>query len=322
MSNVHRIHIPINDARRFTEEYIRDIQDDPFDEEARAQLYDMIDRVTDQEEQSGDADDFHNFAVSLAKENQYVLACKIIELGLSLYPKNVDLLSDYLQYGSSCNKKEECSRYYGLLTGIPYMRWTWRGYTFAIDYLKYLADEIDTEEGLNESKEKMLDIAGAFRTYFSYAEDSYFAESTVYRYFNERSKEIQILEEGLEAVQVCPKCALRLGDIYLESGDIQKALNAIDIGINAANQAPNSVNVGYLYYLAGLCKTAAVDIHSDDVKQIQVEDIYSDFNIALLSFGSNGSYNSVIKEKTNALVMKSDVEVPERMEELLELIEY
>ena len=76
-------------------EYIYSMDDDA----AREDLYELIDQFLSQDQQSGDADDFHNFAVELARKDEYILACSVLDCGLKLFPKNVDLLADYLQFG-------------------------------------------------------------------------------------------------------------------------------------------------------------------------------------------------------------------------------
>lgn len=48
----------------------------------------------------GDENDYHNLAAECARHYLYDLACKICETGLKFFPKNIDLLSDWIQYGT------------------------------------------------------------------------------------------------------------------------------------------------------------------------------------------------------------------------------
>ena len=56
------------------------------------------------------------------------------------------MLADYLQNGLNCDRGKLCEEYFDRLMKIPMMRWTWRGFSFGIDYMKSLADNIETEE--------------------------------------------------------------------------------------------------------------------------------------------------------------------------------
>ncbi len=284
-------------------EYIYGMDDDT----AREDLCDLIDQFLAQDQQSGDADDFHNFAVELARKDEYILACKVLDCGLELFPKNVDLLADYLQYGVSCNKIEECKKVYKTLIKIPKRRWTWRGFAFLIDYLQFLIDRSDSDKEIDAKEEEMIEIASDFRNRFPYSEESYRVEASVYHILAPE-KETDILKKALDNVKVAPKCALRYADIMFERGFYEEAAEAISRGISDATQTQSSVNEGYIYYLSALCKIAVIQKKNKDfvITKEEAEDIYSDFNIALSRFReTRSSYTDVIITKTNAIVNKS-----------------
>ena len=284
-------------------EYIYSMDDDA----AREDLYDLIDQFLAQDQQSGDADDFHNFAVELARKDEYVLACKVVDCGLKLFPKNVDLLADYLQYGVNCNKIEECKKVYKTLIKIPKRRWTWRGFAFLVDYLQFLIDRSDSDKEIDAKEKEMIEVASDFRSRFPYSEESYRVEASVYHILDPE-KETNILKKALDNVKVAPKCALRYADIMFERGFYEEAAEAIGRGISDATQTQSSVNEGYIYYLSALCKIAVIQKKNKDfiITKEEAEDIYSDFNIALSKFqGTKNSYTDVIITKTNTIVNKS-----------------
>lgn len=48
----------------------------------------------------GDDDDYHNLAAECASHYLYNLACEVCETGLKFFKKNIDLLADWIQYGT------------------------------------------------------------------------------------------------------------------------------------------------------------------------------------------------------------------------------
>ena len=81
---------------------------DRSDAEALSQeLADFVNKLLSQSEISGDADDWHNIVVDIAKKDYYNLCCDLLEEGLRRFPGNADLLGDYLQYGTSCGRIEK-----------------------------------------------------------------------------------------------------------------------------------------------------------------------------------------------------------------------
>lgn len=318
----YKFSIPVGNVRKKAEDflsYIYDMEDD----DARRDLYELMDSFLSQEDQSGNPDDFHNFAVELARRDEYVLACRVLDCGLALFPKNVDLLADYLQYGVSCNKLDECKKIYKTLVKIPRRRWTWRGFAFLVDYLQFLVERSDSDKEIDAREEEMLSVVADFRKQFPYSEEAYRTEANVYRLLNMPDKESEVLKSALESVRVAPKCALRYADVLFERGLYEEAANAIQRGIGDATQTQSSVNEGYIYYLSALCKIAIAQKNSIDLKidEETVKGIFSDFNIALSKFqNTRNSYTEVIRTKTNTIINKTGIEVDSSFDLLCECV--
>ena len=318
-----KFNLPVSKVTKVVEGYLQSIQEsgNEDDEEARADLYSSIESFMSQSQQSGDADDFHNFAVALAKKNEMALACQVLENGLKLFPKNVDLLADYLQYGIDCEKLDECKKYYKSLLKIPRRRWTWRGFAFLIDYLKFLVENSDSEKEIDTKEKEMLEVVSEFKKYYPYSEETYRVEASVYKCLNMQDEELAVLQKALESVEVAPKCALRCADILFERGRYEEATEKIKRGISDATQAQKAVSEGYIYYLSALCKIATAQKSGNigNLSRDNVVEIYSDFDIALKDL-RDSSYVEVIKTKTNTLVNKTGVEVPPEYDLLCDCI--
>lgn len=312
--------LPVNKARAMAQTYLSYIYEGD-DEESRIELYNLMEDFFAQEQQPGNDDDFHNFAVDLARKDEYLLACQVLDCGLALFPKSVDLLSDYLQYGVNCNKIEECKKVYKTLMKIPHRRWSWRGFAFAVDYLKYLIEQTDSQKEMEAKEKEILMIVEEFRKHFPYSEESYRTEADVYRILNMHDEELETLQSALANIRVAPKCALRCADVLFERGRYEDASQAIERCKSDATQIQSSVNEGYIYYLSALCKIAIAQKNGIAINEDAVKEIYSNFNIALGKFkNSRTSYSDVIKTKTNTIVNKTGIEVDAKYDLLCECL--
>ena len=313
--------LPISKAASIARGFLREMYaSEEDDEESRQNLNELVERILNQQTQSGDADDFHNFAVALARKDEYALACSILSCGLRLFPKNVDLLADFLQYGVSCGKSDECYECYLTLMRIPRLRWTWRGFVFIVDYLLYLTEQMESMEEIENRKQEMLSILADFKEYFPDSEEAFRTEAEVHSKLGTKQEERAVLREALEKLEVCPKCALRYADILFDQGKYDEALEQIRRGVSDATQSQRSVSEGYIYYLCGLCLIAKSQKKRVPLTEEEVKEVFADFNIAVKEFGDRSSYLDVIRSKTNTLMNMTGVEVTEEYASLYECI--
>lgn len=309
--------LPIKTANAIAQTYLENISSDDL-YEAEAALKDLrllVQRVIRQDVKAADADDWHNFAVDIARKDLYDLACDILECGLSIYPKNIDLLADYLQYGTSCGRIENCKSFYKVLSKIPKIRWSWRGYSFSVSYLTYLWERSDSEKELDKLQEEMLSIAATFRKNLPFDEESYRCEADIYKLLHKNKEEEEVLRLALKNIKIAPKCALRLADLLFERGEYEEALPLIQRGLLDAMQTQRSVNEGYLYFLMGLTKMALAQQAGMPISEETACEIYADFDISLRQ-ENRPAYVNTMKAKTIVLVNKSGVPIPEKYEEL------
>lgn len=306
-----KANIPVSKISAIAKGYLRYIneQDNEDDEQARRDLYRLMERFANQTEQSGDANDFHNFSVALAVKDEYALACDVLGYGLKIHPKNVDLLADYLQYGLNCGRTEEVKNAYRILSKIPRMRWTWRAFSFSVSYLKNIIERSDSQKEIDLKIKEIQGLLSDFRKYHSYSEETYRVEAETYQCINMKDEEMNALKSALENLNVAPKCALRYADILFERGQYEEATAAIKRCIGDSTGTQSSVNEGYMYYLYALSILA--DHQKRDIKMDEgtVVQIYSNFNVALSEL-SNSSYREVIKTKTNTLINTTGIEIP------------
>lgn len=314
----------VHQAQAIAEEYLREINAQPTDTYAYGEIRDLINTFCGQDSICGTEEEFHNLAVNLAKSNLEDLSCIVLERGLKMH-KNVDLLADYLQYGLRCGNKEKCTEYYNVLKKIPKRIWTWRGFSFSIEYLQYKLDnETSTDKEIDKLVKEIESIADEYIQKFPYSEDSYLVRSRIYKTVKDNpDKEIEILKECMEKIKVCSRVALRGADILFERGLYDEALVCVQRALNDANRTQGSINEGYGYYLAGLCKISLLPKNKSEVDKKDIESIYEEFNAAFLNFGweIDRTYKDIMVKKTKSIKTRYDVEIPYIYEKLIENIE-
>ena len=242
-------------------------------------LNDLLDALLScQEPLTGGADDFHNFTVSISKiscDNRGAL--QIAEEGLKLHSDNTDLLADAILYGRNCGEREDCATWYKKLLGIDQSAWTWRAFSFSIDYL------LDEYASKRTTAEEILTLVSDYQKYKPDEEDAWLSEYDFYNSTNNRAKGMEALEAADKKFKFCPKCWLRLADIKMDDGLYDEAEPFIK-KLKRNPKSGESVNMSYVFLLDGLCRMTKMmntDEYEDgeyDVKEIYR--IYKSFYIS------------------------------------------
>jgi len=154
-------------ARTFTKRCFNDLIDDEYSSSTERQdAIDLVKKIVASESQSsGSTDEYYDYAVVFARNNEYDLACDVLSCGLNRYPKNNDLLAYYLLCATKSSSDEHykrCDNVYETLQSIRPHLWTWRAYDFSISYL---LDKNDRETGveLKNIMSECLDLAHEFQ---------------------------------------------------------------------------------------------------------------------------------------------------------------
>ena len=277
----------------------------------------FIDTLLAQKTIPGHADDWHNLAVDIARNDYFDLACDILESGLDRFPNNPDLLGDYLQYGVSCGRIEKCEQAYDRLNRMPRVKYTWRSFHFSAKWLTHLYEQNNDEEILDELIQRLLAVTSDYRRYFPNSEESYLCEADIHKLRKDSKKELKALNMPLTRSLLAPKCALRLADYHFEAGDYAKSMEMIDRSLKDANQVQQAVNEAYLYYLSGLCKISLLTVEPDSSA---VESIYTDFEYSL-QLKITDSFRDSMSAKVGILRKKyPKVHLPEQCTKLKDLL--
>lgn len=278
----------------------------------RKSAYDIIDELLEENANtivSGDADDFHNLSVRFSRQDDYETALEIVKKGLTVHKSNTDLLADAIKYGSACGDFEDCDMYYQRLNKISKRRWTWRAYSFIIDYLVDSLDRYEeiSDEIFDEKKEQILCLVEEYQKNFYDMEDSWYSEFDVYWKLNERKKAKEILEEISKKEINCPKSWLRYSDILMDDGDLEKAENLLK------RLKKNDFDSSYFYYLYGKCRFEKLlkqpDLlkdREDETIQTAIQETYRSFAMAW-RLDANPGLKEKIRSTIKRLFLESEI---------------
>ncbi len=194
----------------------------------------------------GDADDYHNLAAECARHSFYQLSCDVCQKGLDYFPDDIDLLADWVKYGTKLGNIQavQTGPLLRLLT-IDKTYWNWRAFDFTVDY--YLeTKKFDAAEQLAED----------FIRYLPYEERAYrsLADVREQKYAKEEGTEkvIEALQRATNQDIACPLCANRLAEILCDCGRLEEALDSANRALRDLSQEQPSINYGYVIYRRGL----------------------------------------------------------------------
>lgn len=273
-------------------------------------ISDLLDALlTSEEILCGEADEFHNFAVTISKvTNSNKDAYAIVREGLKIHATNTDLLADALMYGSNVGEQEECERWYRNLQAVDKSFWTWRAFSFAIDYLM---DHCLSTKTFTVKIEDVLALADEYQKFRPDDEDAWIAKYRIFDRSNQKAKSIEVLEEAIEKFRFCPRCWLRYADAMIDQGEYEKAEPIIKKMLRNPNTT-EAINTSYMYFLDGQCKMAkliATDAYEEgNVEEADVRKIYRAFRLARKSQGLRDNVDQRIEEYIQRLSAETGFE--------------
>ena len=259
---------------------------------------------------SGSPAEFHNAAVGLARNDFYDYAYAILEVGISRYPKDTDLLGDLLSYGLHCRPYEELEPWYNTLQGINRRFWTWRAYQFSFDYLMAKLPYADSVESENSIEAAIERIISEFKSNFNFLHDksdcekAYMMEYEYYAGKGDESKAKDALKTATEKLAKCAQCALKYADIHFERGDYKTTVEYAQKAI-AVKEDQNSISVGYTYYILAMSLEQIARDNRALNNQASVEEIYSAYFAAYRYFDNEKGRDRLVES------IKSQVEILE-----------
>ncbi|MEG1660846.1 MAG: hypothetical protein RR304_09835, partial [Bacteroides sp.] len=195
--------------------------------------------------------DYHNFATELARADYYEAACEILKQGVIVYPKDTDLLADYMMYAHKCGKHDIAKEKYNQLKAIDRIDWSWRSFVFSIDY--YI-DVIKGQKG-DERKATETTIEGLiieFKEQLGNEEKAYLAEADFLEAIGKREEAIEALKKVVDdnTVAVCTQCCLRYVDRCLEKGDYDEVIQYSKKGITMTEEQESVETTAFWYFWA------------------------------------------------------------------------
>ncbi len=218
-----------------------------------------------------DASDYHNEGIDALRNENANKAFQVVQLGLQLFPFDVDLLADAVEYApmfpapaffeglgiEDIDKATAAEVSYQRLKSSGFRK-SWRAYTFAIDYLidrklctlgKDDATNLLTE-AYNLACDFVSDCPKDERAYRSKAKvlesiESYGLDDKHGPGKGETSE--NVLKTAVMN-QLAPQCCIRYMDRLLDDGRFEEAEHVAMVGLKATTQSQPSANVDYFLF--------------------------------------------------------------------------
>lgn len=237
-----------------------------------------------------DPSDYHNVALGINESLGAEYAFGMIQLGLSLFPYDTDLLADALLFAPmwpapQCFEKlpQDVKNRAGLDFGgvgaaeICFRllikngcNGNWRAYTFAVDYLvdRALPTKIDVDDKI-ALLQQALELSDKFIEDCPKDERGYRLKSKVSEKAVAHGLTTQLgideadIEDSLkravfgkdnEKDMPAPQCCLRYMDMLLDQGRYEDVIRVAAIGIRDTAQSQPSASIGYFLYGMALAK--------------------------------------------------------------------
>lgn len=277
-------------------------------------LYNLVDGLLSEENKgaiNGSADDFHNFSVTIIRlANDYETALEIVQNGLGIHATNTDLLADAIRYGYNCGKYVNCEEWYRILEKISKKLWTWRAFSFSIDYLldKLSSLTDSTEANVDTEINYIIELTKEYQKYMPNEEDGRISEYEIYNETNQKEKAMNVLKTANGELKYCPRCWLRYADILMEKGNYEEA-EPIIRKLRTKPITASEVNFSYVYYLDGLCKLSRM-LDEDDYQEENIKKIYKVFKNALNHPSLNQRIKNKVIDEIKILELESEIKCP------------
>lgn len=310
--------VRLSDAVKIIEELYNEANEveDAIDEYNK--IYTLIEMLKQQSLFIGEAADYHNAAVVCARQEDYDMACDFLDIGLSKTPYDIDLLADYLNYGTRCDRIKECDDCYQRLL-LKKSEWNWRAYSFTIDYLLKVGDI-----KLDNNDETIYSLITEYRERIPENEDAYMQLadflSKKQKWVADNIESSDTFESVLtyatsneSPVNKTPKCDLKLADYYYKQGKhLDKAINLLERCKGDSIDTQRSVNRNYVYLLLALCKmsqyySSCQNVELED-KQKFAKEIYQNYHIAYANGTDMGVRNC--KSLIEAFIRETQIPYP------------
>ena len=201
----------------------------------------VVNNVISSPDINGSANDYHNLAAALAREDLYNEACSILDKGRTLFKADTDLLSDLVQYASEVSKTDAAEKAVSSLLDIDSIFWSWRCYEFLINYYTSIGD---LKEAYRLSIEFIEKYPNNERGYRQKAE----IELQLHRGSEGIKEAITTLKQAIENHVNCPQCANALGEIMLSQGDYDEAIKYESKAIMELAQEQPHINIAHVFF--------------------------------------------------------------------------
>ncbi len=223
----------------------------------------------------GDAIDFHNLAAEFARNDSYSIAARIVERGLKIHSKDVDLIADAIKYFSGYGEIAKASEYSKSLFSIKKENWNWRCFVFLGDYY----EQIGSYEQANQLYEE-------YKKWQPYDERAYSQQGGILYRTGRYKEAIEVFSQGLRSCPRAAQTSLYLARSYIQIGEYKNAVSTLSRALESTADSQPSINISSIFWTRAEAKDSlAHSIHSKvDLDSKSIVDFVSLINSCIADY--------------------------------------
>lgn len=209
-------------------------------------IQNIVAKVSD-DNLSGDSADYHNLSAELERGSMYQESLKVLEKGITQFPTNTTLLADKLDNLATAGSgsSEDAKKTYEDLERLK-DRWTWHCYIFSSNYFRSIGD-----------LEKALKLCDDCIQNLPLQQQGYQKKAELVQMMTPGTEGINMSIEVLKSIvdkgYSCPQCANALGELYLDLGLYDEALDVFDQAVMYLAQPQPGINTSYVFFHRANC---------------------------------------------------------------------
>jgi len=264
------------------------------------------------------ADKFFNFS-NAVDDISAALAFEVCRYALTIYPNNVDLLANAINFATDSGRFSEAEPYIERLFRIPRKYWNWRDYLFLTKYYENRAYSCGIEE-MDGCLDKAFEVADAYIAALPLDERAYNKKAELHLMRGEVAEARDCLEkaifgsvevDGVRAKLVAQQCCgTYLGKILSETGEYKEIIRvALEAIKNTAQDQP-SFKVGYAAFMLALAKDALI-VEDEYSNRDKILEALADYQCAY-DLNAGRPYAKTIEERYAILCQKAKPAVTDR----------
>lgn len=256
----------------------------------------------------GTPDDFFITATQLSRSDLEPLAWRVLEVGLSLFPNNADMLATGMKHALDAGFPEKARELYDRAAKLLPEQKNWRLWVFMGSYLEDAASEDEVHRFYKDYIDRFIDSQGELREPApnDAMEERVLAKFAAYLVKMARRREAKdVCLLAADHIARVPQCAANLADIYLEEGEYDNAIKFSEKALRDDRRDQSHISAAARHLTIGLAKDARLQSNTPEslnALRKDLRDVFLSYGAVLRSGRNIPAYTFSIREQVNSVI--------------------